>query len=49
MAEKLIFPIGFDLEDGVKQVEKDWANVQKRDQDDRYRCRAGQGFGKNGV
>ena len=30
MAEKLIFPIGFDLEDGVKQVEKDWANVQKR-------------------
>lgn len=30
MAERLIFPIGFDLEDGVKQVEKDWANVQKR-------------------
>lgn len=30
MAKKLIFPIGFDLEDGVKQVEKDWANVQKR-------------------
>lgn len=30
MAEKLIFPIGFDLEDGVKQVEKDWTNVQKR-------------------
>ena len=30
MAEKLIFPIGFDLEDGVKQVEKDWANAQKR-------------------
>ena len=30
MADKLIFPIGFDLEDGVKQVEKDWANVQKR-------------------
>ena len=30
MAEKLIFPIGFDLEEGVKQVEKDWANVQKR-------------------
>ena len=30
MAEKLIFPIGFDLEDGVKQVEKDWADAQKR-------------------
>lgn len=30
MADKLIFPIGFDLEDGVKQVEKDWANAQKR-------------------
>lgn len=30
MADKLIFPIGFDLEDGVEQVEKDWANVQKR-------------------
>lgn len=30
MANKLIFPIGFDLEGGVKQVEKDWANVQKR-------------------
>lgn len=30
MAKKLIFPIGFDLEDGVKQVEKDWANAQKR-------------------
>ena len=30
MADKLIFPIGFDLEEGAKQVEKDWANVQKR-------------------
>ena len=30
MAEQLIFPIGFDLEDGVKQVEKDWADAQKR-------------------
>lgn len=30
MADKLIFPIGFDLESGVEQVEKDWTNVQKR-------------------
>ena len=30
MADKLIFPIGFDLDEGAKQVEKDWANVQKR-------------------
>lgn len=30
MADKLVFPIGFDLEEGAKQVEKDWANVQKR-------------------
>lgn len=31
MAEdKLIFPIGFDLEDGVKQVEKDWENTYRK-------------------
>ena len=33
MTDKLIFPIGFDLEEGVKQVEKDWADAQKRLQD----------------
>ena len=30
MSEKLIFPIGFDLEEGVAQVEKDWGVVQRR-------------------
>lgn len=30
MAEKLIFPIGFDLEGGVDQVEQDWGEMQKR-------------------
>ena len=33
MADKLIFPIGFDLEEGVAQVEKDWGKMQKRLQD----------------
>ena len=33
MAEKLIFPIGFDLEEGVAKVEKDWGKMQKRLQD----------------
>lgn len=28
--EKLIFPIGFDLEEGVAKVEKDWGVVQRR-------------------
>lgn len=27
MADKLIFPIGFDLEDGVKQTKKEWENT----------------------
>lgn len=31
--EKLIFPIGFDLEEGVAKVEKDWGKMQKRLQD----------------
>lgn len=31
--EKLIFPIGFDLEEGVAQVEKDWGKMQKKLQD----------------
>ena len=31
--EKLIFPIGFDLEEGVSKVEKDWGKMQKRLQD----------------
>lgn len=30
MSEKLIFPIGFDLEEGVAKVEKDWGVVQRR-------------------
>lgn len=33
MSEKLIFPIGFDLEEGVAQVEKDWGKMQKKLQD----------------
>ena len=33
MSEKLIFPIGFDLEEGVAKVEKDWGKMQKRLQD----------------
>lgn len=33
MADKLIFPIGFDLEEGVAKVEKDWGEMQKRLQD----------------
>ena len=28
MSEKLIFPIGFDLEEGVRQVQKDWKKHQ---------------------
>ena len=28
--ERLIFPIGFDLEGGVKEVEKDWPSAHKR-------------------
>lgn len=28
--ERLIFPIGFDLEEGVEQVEKDWGVAQRR-------------------
>lgn len=31
--DKLIFPIGFDLEEGVAKVEKDWGKMQKRLQD----------------
>ena len=31
--EKLIFPIGFDLEEGVAKVEKDWGKMQNRLQD----------------
>lgn len=28
--EKLIYPIGFDLESGIKEVEKEWKTTQKR-------------------
>lgn len=28
--EKLIFPIGFDLEEGVKQVQKDWKSTYRK-------------------
>lgn len=28
--ERLIFPLGFDIESGVKQVEKDWPSYHKR-------------------
>lgn len=28
--EKLIYPIGFDLESGIKEVEKEWKSTQKR-------------------
>lgn len=31
--DKLIFPIGFDLEEGVAQVEKNWGKMQKKLQD----------------
>lgn len=28
--ERLIFPVGFDLDGGVEQMEKDWAKIQRR-------------------
>ena len=30
MADKLMFPIGFDLEEGVKQVQKDWESKYQK-------------------
>lgn len=28
--ERMIFPVGFDLDSGLEQVEKDWAKIQRR-------------------
>ena len=30
MSEKLIFPIGFDLEEGVKEASKEWKSTYQK-------------------